>query len=477
MKIWGGGWTHPCKTMKYIVIFIAIIQCCFSATTSNTSNIRRVMIQADWIAHVVCVSNATPNDTPHKDERFDETKMGTIAVAIADVFTNSGAFKGKKNDDFITFDWTDVSKYTAANWNAIYLWNWLFAYKNSTDKDDNNNLVKYTTNLIKTKYNNIQNIDSLISKAQSDFEYYYITLELQAFLNKRANKMINNIKTYDINVHDYRTDDYKIDKNKPSSVYRYSAKCGNIVVTVSITNDDRNPYYWKPGGKKPGGKWLIYKFEINTNEYYKSYNDFIRLDLATSLYRDVMHYSPMKLFLHNYEQYTWQQLLGDSFDEAKIFYPGYLEEYLSGRIEKVRNIKNENYVNETEMNRMLEAIDYSFDTAAYMFSCFISEFGWTDYERNESLLHGDELYDYTTDQLENLWNDTMKESNKIENLLIRGTEDGNPVTDDERQEWMKKNKLRLDGFDYKEAFKINEFHCNCNKCDKNHHHFHPTDWK
>ena len=322
--------------MRYTALFIALIQCCFAsgAIGEARDNIKRVMIQADWIAYVVCVSNDTKYDTPHKDERFDETKRGTIAVAISDVFTNSGAFKEKNEDDFITFNGTEPRNYTASNWNALYLWNWLFAYKHKHAPDETiETITKYTTNLLKDRCKGIENIEAKIDKAEHDFKYYNNELHISCFLGKHTIKSINTLE-YDIDIDDFYCSKFPNDES--TSFYNfgvcYHDNDNNNFSEVCIKITD---YISKKSTNKKSNEWVIYKTtlpsksidyipcEVEAQDY--TIFDVHPIDDKLSIFHDIIYGTGDPIFFKiTKDKYDWERLYNkilssDDEDYAYIY--------------------------------------------------------------------------------------------------------------------------------------------------------------
>ena len=315
----GGGRICLNKTMKYIGLFIALVQCCFAsgAIDEARDNIKRVMIQADWIAHVVYVSNATEYDTQHKDARFDETKLGIIAGAISDAFTNSGAFKGKKKGDFITFDGTDISKYSAANFNALYLWNWLFVYRfePNINIDDT---IEYTTKLLKEQYKDIEDIEAKIDKAEHDFKYYDKELGISSFLYDRT-KILGNALEYNINIDDFYINEFTNHESTSYHKYEYEQRWGDNVgeVTIKITD-----WISKESTNKENTEWVIYKTELQSKpiDYiFRSDGECAQIDFKVvpindkfSIYSDIIFGTGDYVFSKIADKkYDWERLYND----------------------------------------------------------------------------------------------------------------------------------------------------------------------
>ncbi|MBQ9335064.1 MAG: hypothetical protein IJS10_00775 [Alphaproteobacteria bacterium] len=132
-----------------------------------------------------------------KDEnKYGESVRKVIGKAIADCVTNMGEFANKKKEDTVTFETTpDDIEYSAENWNAVVLWNYLHVIKWHFIVEEKLNtlmlpewdpfeVVKEKVMEHYGKMYSIVNLEDKVDKAISDIKEYAQELHLPHWIKE-----------------------------------------------------------------------------------------------------------------------------------------------------------------------------------------------------------------------------------------------------------------------------------------------------
>ena len=122
------------------------------------------------------------------DEYYSDSIRNVIGKAIADCVTGRNEFEGKQAEQTITFN-VDPRKqsYTAANWNAVVLWNLIHVYNweyKANGKCDMETAFNEVAKRIKNEYSAIMDINRIVDDAVSDIKEYARALNLGKELNE-----------------------------------------------------------------------------------------------------------------------------------------------------------------------------------------------------------------------------------------------------------------------------------------------------
>ena len=133
------------------------------------------------------------------DKYYSESIRNVIGKAIADWIAERNEFESKKAEDVITFA-VDAKTYTAANWNAVVLWNLIHVYNckyKTNGKCDIEAAFNEVEARIKQKYAEIEKIDTKIQDAIRDIKEYAKELKLDVWLGKFCKIATERIKEVD----------------------------------------------------------------------------------------------------------------------------------------------------------------------------------------------------------------------------------------------------------------------------------------
>ena len=121
-------------------------------------------------------------------QKYNESIVKVIAKAVADCITDKNEFANKGERDVITFN-VDAKTYSAQNWNAVVLWNYLHILKWDYLKNVKRNQDKIFEEL-KTRIcdnypsEGVSNLADEIDKAIIDIKEYDKALSLKAEMKK-----------------------------------------------------------------------------------------------------------------------------------------------------------------------------------------------------------------------------------------------------------------------------------------------------
>lgn len=121
-------------------------------------------------------------------QKYNESIVKVIAKAVADCITDKNEFANKGEGDVITFN-VDAKTYSAKNWNAVVLWNYLHILKCDYLKNVNRNQDEIFKELKTRICNNypsegVSNLAGEIDKAIVVIQDYDKALSLKAEMKK-----------------------------------------------------------------------------------------------------------------------------------------------------------------------------------------------------------------------------------------------------------------------------------------------------
>ena len=123
--------------LKYIVMILAFIQCCYAEVIiNNEKEFQHFVYETGWRANAGIATSEKPANKWYNAEKYKESIFKVIAKAIADCILKKEEFDTK--NDIITFAQDNHTLYSAANWNAVVLYNYLnYAIYNKGELDNN----------------------------------------------------------------------------------------------------------------------------------------------------------------------------------------------------------------------------------------------------------------------------------------------------------------------------------------------------
>ena len=179
--------------------------------------------QKDWrIKANTKIIEAKDNSWIKDEITYGDSIRKVIGEAIGKCITDTGEYAGVKQNDVITFNGTpkQVVNYTAANWNAVVLWNYLNALKwcviNGTpfENEAGFNIIREQLYNHYSKYN-VDDLWNKLNKAISDIKAYFEELDLESEMYNFV-KTAQAIKGLDTTDFDKLTDDFQNGVTKSS---------------------------------------------------------------------------------------------------------------------------------------------------------------------------------------------------------------------------------------------------------------------
>ena len=195
--------------------------------------------QKDWrIKANTKIVEAKDNSWIKDEVTYGDSIRKVIGEAIGKCITDTGEYAGAQQDSVITFNVTPKQvNYTAENWNAVVLWNYLNALKWCVINDTPFENEAGFDSICERLYNhyseyNVDDLRNKLNKAISDIKAYSKELDLESEMSNFVNttKAIKELNPKDF---DKLTDDYQ------KSVTGSSIK---ITPLISLTRT-----YSKPG--------------------------------------------------------------------------------------------------------------------------------------------------------------------------------------------------------------------------------------
>ena len=274
--------------LKKIIVATALFQvvsiACEGIPTKARNELSQIVYRLmvkDEVGGKVC------NDKWISNKKYYDSVVKVIGKAIADCVTGINEFKDKKQGDVIWFEGTDPETYTQSNFNAVFLYNFIFAYMNYNAKtEDYDNFTDKIYNDIldfyKTSYKlgNISRFKTMLLKAKNDIEKYddAICLLDKLFVFKEVNTSYNNYN-YVTNIAPYIKVTHKLNdeqkknakqlKIKPSYDKRKLTDKLDFTINLECTikyNDCDKVYY--PMLTFVDNKWDIQQFSYCSYRIY-----------------------------------------------------------------------------------------------------------------------------------------------------------------------------------------------------------------
>ena len=168
-----------------IIAIVSILDCCAEVRTINNNDISDIINLFNNISWRIIANNKIVDADKNNwitQGKYNESIIKVIAQAVADCITGKNEFKFKKEGDVIMFD-AEAKDYTAENWNAVVLWNYLHVLKwdylksNTRSKDV---VFEEVKRRIYDKYQaaGVNDFEQTVDKAISDIKEYDKELSL-----------------------------------------------------------------------------------------------------------------------------------------------------------------------------------------------------------------------------------------------------------------------------------------------------------
>ena len=200
--------------LKKIIVCMASLQVAGIASANIPNEARNTLNQIVWRLNAQDELREiwTSENKWIKNEKYYDSVVKVMGKAIADCVTDSNEFKDKKQGDIIWFDGTDPEQYSQANFNAVFLYNFIFVYMNNDvqDQEELDELIEtLQSNIVehyKTNYisGDIERFTRMLEKAKNDITKYDQALGLCSIMYefKSMNKSykeynyVNNLAPY-----------------------------------------------------------------------------------------------------------------------------------------------------------------------------------------------------------------------------------------------------------------------------------------
>ena len=125
-QVFGGGGLYYSNT----IAIVSILGCCeeVCAEYKDVSEIINLFNNISW--RIIANNKIVDADESNwiAQEKYNESIIKVIAQAVADCVTDKNEFANKGANDVITFA-VEAKDYSAENWNAVVLWNYIHVLK------------------------------------------------------------------------------------------------------------------------------------------------------------------------------------------------------------------------------------------------------------------------------------------------------------------------------------------------------------
>ena len=179
--------------LRYIAVIFAIIQCCYAKTFIDTEEkFQHFVYEAGWRANAGYYDESLRKDKWYNDKIYKESIYEVIPQAIADCMQGKAEFSNV--EEIVKFEQSDPLRYSAENWNAVVLWNYLYFARSGEVRFDNTGVSAAGAKL-RTHYG--EEYWNYINKAVSDIQTYAKDLNLYDFI-KEVHTNQNNKKYFTV---------------------------------------------------------------------------------------------------------------------------------------------------------------------------------------------------------------------------------------------------------------------------------------